>query len=351
MSSAAPVTQPAPAAEPDRQGTPDGGGEESTLTVLLALGANAGVGILKLGAGLITGSAALLSEAAHSAGDTSTELLLLAAVRRSSKPADRRHPFGYGKERFFWSMLAAVAIFVSGAAFSVYEGVHTILAGEDAQKLWINYIVLAFAAVLEGTSLRQAINQARGQAHIRRRSARAYLQDPDDPTVKSIVLEDSAALIGLALAALGVGLHQLTGSSVYDGAASIAIGLLLIVAAFALGQTCKGLLIGQQADRKLVVAIEAFIEDQPEVLDLVDVLTMVVGARSVLLCARVDFVDSVTASEMERACVRMESSLRERFPSLNEIFIEPVPRTDPGLRDRVRARYGRVLADETTPAR
>src|SRR4051812_43719200 len=134
-------------------------GDESTVTVLLALGANAGIGLLKLVAGLLTGSGALLSEAAHSAGDSSTELLLLTALRRSDRPADRVHPFGYGKERYFWSLLAAVAIFVSGAAFSIYQGVTTILGGaeEPHDKVWINYPVLAIAFVLEGISFRQAI--------------------------------------------------------------------------------------------------------------------------------------------------------------------------------------------------
>jgi len=165
--------------------------------VLLALAANVGVGLLKLAAGLITGSGALLSEAAHSAGDSSTELLLLTALRRSERPADRVHPFGYGKERYFWSLLAAVTILISGAAFSIFQGLHTILGGgEDANRLWINYPVLALAFVLEAISFRQAIGQVRGAAAKGRRSVRSYVRDPDDPTVKSVVWEDSAACSG-----------------------------------------------------------------------------------------------------------------------------------------------------------
>jgi cation diffusion facilitator family transporter len=321
---------------------------ESTLTVLLALGANAGVGLLKLAAGLITGSGALLSEAAHSAGDTSTELLLLTALRRSDRPADRVHPFGYGKERYFWSLLAAVTILISGAAFSIFQGFHTIFARaeESTDKLWINYPVLAIAFVLEGISFRQALGQVKGAAARGRRSVRSYIRDPEDPTVKSVVLEDSAALIGLALAGAGVGLHQLTGSAFWDGAASLAIGCLLVVAAFALAQTCKGLLIGKQADIRMVRAIEARLEDQPEILDLVDVLTMMTGVHRVLLCARVDFVEGTTADDLETACIRIDADLRAEFPSLDEIFIQPVPRSDALLRERVLNRYGRVLADE-----
>ena len=196
------------------------------MTVLLALAANAGVGLLKLAAGLITGSGALLSEAAHSAGDSSTELLLLTALRRSDRPADRVHPFGYGKERYFWSLLAAVTILISGRGVLDLPGPphHPGRGREPADKLWINYPVLAIAFVLEGISFRQAIGQVRGAARSGRRSVRSYVRDPDDPTVKSVVLEDSAALIGLVLAGAGVGLHQLTGSAFWDGPASLAIG-------------------------------------------------------------------------------------------------------------------------------
>jgi cation diffusion facilitator family transporter len=327
------------------------GGEESTATVLLALAANLGVGILKLAAGLITGSAALLSEAAHSAGDCSTELLLLTALRRSDKPADRIHPFGYGKERYFWSLLAAVTILISGAAFSIYQGLSTILGGaEHSDRIWINYPVLAFAFVLEATSLRQAVHQVRDVAARGHRSARSYLRDPDDPTVKSVVLEDSAALTGLIIAALGVGLHQLTGNSVYDGAASLAIGLVLIGAAFALAQTCKGLLVGKQADLRLVVAISGWLERQPEIVDVVDVLTMITGVNRVLLCLRVDMASEFSSDELERACMRIDGELRDQFPDLDEIFIQPVPRADPSLRERVLTRYGRVLADQPSTA-
>ena len=175
---------------------------------------------------------------------------------------------------------------------------------------------------------------------------RSYVRDPDDPTVKSVVLEDSAALIGLLLAGAGVGLHQLTGSAFWDGAASLAIGALLVVAAFALAQTCKGLLIGKQADLRLVREVAAWLEQQPEIVDVVDVLTMMTGVNRILLCARVDFEEDFSASDLERACMRIDGDLRAEFPSLDEIFIQPVPRSDAAAAQRVLERYGRVLADE-----
>ncbi|MCW2522563.1 MAG: Cation diffusion facilitator family transporter [Frankiales bacterium] len=333
--------EPAPGKGAAESGTND----ESRLTVLLALAANLLVAVLKLIAGLLSGSGALLSEAAHSFGDTSTELFLLTALRRAGRDADRQHPFGYGKERYFWSLLAAMAIFISGAVFSVYEGVHTIVSDPDQRMAWLNYLVLAIAAGLEGTSLRQGLRQARGAARRSRRTLADYVRNPEDPTVKSVVLEDSVALIGLALAAAGVALQQLTGLAVYDGLASIAIGLLLVLASAALAQTCRSLLVGQQADPRLMRAIEARLEEQPEVDDVVDMLTMVVGTGSVLLCARVDFIDTFSAADLERACVRIDESLRAEFSALGEIFLEPVPRLDPGTRDRVLRRYGNLLTD------
>lgn len=319
---------------------------ESTLTVVLALCANIGVGVLKLIAGLISGSSALLSEAAHSAGDSTTELLLLVAQRRSRKPADRSHPFGYGKERYFWSLIAAVAIFVSGAGFAFYQGVSTILhPGEDGGRLWINYPVLGLAAVLEGISFRQAIRQMRRETARTNRSLVALVRTPRDPTVNSVVLEDTAALIGIAIAAAGVGLHQLTGSAMWDGGASLAIGLLLLGISFVLARACETLLIGRQADPRLLESVVEFLENSDEVIDVVDVLTMLTGTDSVLLCARVDFVDTLSAGDLERACLRLDEQLRAECGILGEVFIQPASRENAALRRRVRDRYGHALAD------
>lgn len=320
---------------------------EGTFTVLLALAANLAVGVLKLIAGLISGSGALLSEAAHSVGDSTTEVLLLVALRRSDRPADRRHPFGYGKERYFWSLLAAGAIFVSGAAFSIYEGLHTIFssAEESTDMLWINYPVLVLAAAFEGMSFLQAIRRARTQARKSRKSLPGLLRDPEDPTVNSVAMEDSAALIGIVIALVGVALHQITGSAVYDGIASLLIGVLLLGVAFVLARSTSDLLIGKQAPIRLLSEIEAFLENEDEIVDVVDVLSMLVGTGSVLLCVRADFVDEVSGSDVEEACMRIDADLRARFPELSEVFIQPVSRGDPRVEDRVKERYGRILSD------
>jgi cation diffusion facilitator family transporter len=322
-------------------------GGESTLTVLLALASNVLVGVLKLVAGLLTGSSAMLAEAAHSVADTTTEVFLFTALRRSGRQADRLHPFGYGKERFFWAMIAAVSVFVTGAAYSIYEGISTIVEQPrdpaEEQYAWVAYAVLGISALIEGTSWQQAVRQVWREKRELGLPLRRYLVLSDDPTVKSVLYEDTAALVGLLLALLGVGLHQLTGSSVWDGIASVMIGVLLIAVAYLLGRTNKNLLIGRSAEPRVLHAVFDHLADAPEVDTVVDLQSMLTGTDSVLLCARVDFVDTLSAADLERTCVRLDDELRERFTDLDQIFIEPVPRTDPDLRAAVLERYGTLL--------
>jgi len=325
-------------------------GGESTLTVLLAMGANLAVGVAKLVAGLLTGSAAMLSEAAHSVGDTMTEVLLLTALKRSAKPPDRTHPFGYGKERYVFSLLAAVSIFVAGALFSIYQGVHTLLGGrEEKQEVLVALIVLVVAAAIEGVSLAQAIRQVRAERSKEQLDLRTFLRRSDDPTVITVLYEDSAAITGLVIAFAGVGLTALTGSQVWDGVASLLIGLLLVAVAYGLTRTNMALLIGRQADPRLVRAIGRKLAEQPEVDEVVDLLTMLTGTDKVLVCARLDFAQAASSDDIERACVRIDNTLREEFNDVDEVFLEPVPRGDPELRERVRARYGTDLRNLTPP--
>jgi cation diffusion facilitator family transporter len=321
-----------------------GSGGESTLTVIVALAANVSIAVMKAVAGVLTGSAAMLAEAAHSVADTSTEGLLLAALRHSERPADRRHPFGYGKVRFFWSLLAAVSIFVTGAMFAGYEGVRAIVGAGEVQTLaWVAFLVLGLSFLMEGASWVRAIRQIRREKNKEGHKLLEHLRITDDPTVKTVFFEDTAALLGLLLAFAGVGLHLLTGSTLWDGLASLLIGVLLAAVAYLLGRTNMRLLIGRQADERLVRALFARLTAKPEVEQVVDLLTMLMGTDKVLLCARVDFADCLSADELERACVRIDGELRHEFADLDEIFIEPVPRTDPALRARVVNRYGTGL--------
>jgi len=319
---------------------------ESTATVVVAGAANLLIAVLKLVAGVLTGSAAMLAEAVHSLADTVTEVLLLTALRRSVRPADRVHPLGYGKERFFWALIAAVSIFVSGAVFALVEGVRTIFSGGGEQTVvWAAYGVLVVSFALEGTSWLKALRQVRAEAAAERRGMGEYLRRSDDPTVKTVFYEDSAALTGLVLALAGIGLHQLTGSGVWDGLASVLIGLLLAGVAYLLGRTNKALLVGRQADPNLVHRVHQLLDAAPEVVAVVDLITQVMGTDRVLVCARIDVEDTLSAGELERACVRLVAELRAELPDVDEVFLEPVPRTDPEIRQRVLARYGELDGD------
>jgi cation diffusion facilitator family transporter len=319
---------PRPGLGPRREGpggkSPAGGGE-SIFTVLVAAFANFGIAVAKAVAGIISGSSAMLSEAAHSVADTVTELMLLTALRRSERPADEDHPLGHGAERYIWALLAAVATFVGGAVFSVYDGVHTLVRGEEPGDPLVSYIVLAVAFVLEGFSLRTGLRQVRGEAAALGAPVGRYLRFTPDTAVKAVVLEDSAALVGLLLAAGGLLGAQLTGSPVYDGVASILIGVLLVYVAWVLGTGNARLLIGRPLPRSMREAVRAEILSVPHIVEVLELTTLVQGPREVLVAAKVDFRDASTAAQVEWACEEAEEQLRELFPVIVRVYLDPTP--------------------------
>ncbi len=320
------------------------GEKESRLTVLLALAANLGIALAKTVAAILTGSASMAAEAGHSFADTANEVLLLTALRRSERPADHRHPMGHGAERYFWSLLVAVCIFGMGALFAFLQGLGALFGKGVAEgSPTVGYIVLAVSAVLESISWTQAMRQTRAHAADREQSLLELLRTTDDPTAKSVLFEDSAALVGIALAALGLFLHQITGSALWDGIASLLIGVVLTVVAFLLGRTNRELLVGRQARPLLVKAIKEILQNAPEVEVIVDLVTLTVGTEQVLVCARLDFDDALGAADVERACARLDEELHDAHSEVYEVFLEPVPRDDPRLRERVIERYGHTL--------
>ncbi|WP_250905863.1 cation diffusion facilitator family transporter [Nonomuraea sp. NEAU-A123] len=294
-------------------------------TVLVAGGANLAIAVAKLIAGLIGGSAAMLSEAAHSAADTVTELLLLVAVRRGQRPADGRHPFGHGKAGFFWAMMAAVATLVGGAGFSITHGVHEISHGEDLGNLLPSYIVLAVSFAIEGGSFLNALAQLRKEARRRDVSPFRLVSITSDTALKAVVYEDAVALVGLVIAALGLLGSQVTGSAVWDGGASIAIGLLLLVAALTLIRSNLSLLIGQSAPDPVEKEIREVLAAQPEVMSVVELLTMYLGPGSLMVAAKIDFRDDATAAGVEIACDELDRRLRDRYPGISQVFLDPTP--------------------------
>jgi cation diffusion facilitator family transporter len=296
---------------------------ESLVTVLLAAGVNLAIAVAKAVGGALSGSAAMLSEAAHSVADTVTEVLLLTALRRSAKPADARHPLGYGPERYFWAFLASVATFVGGAVFAVTDGVRTLLYGEDRGDPLVSYVVLAIALVLETASLARGVRQTAGEARRWRTPLWTYLRHMPDTTVKAVVFEDMAAIIGLVLAALGLLGGQLTGSDVFDAVTSILIGLTLAFVAWTLGRDNMSLLIGRSVPERVLDQIREEI-DAPDVVDGVGQLVAVLlGPDDVLVAAKVDFTDGASAATVEQTCTDVERRLAERFPSIHQVFLDP----------------------------
>ncbi len=302
--------------------------DESTGTVLLAGAANLSIAVAKLFGGLISGSTAMLAEAAHSFADTLNQVFLMAALKRSQKPADAQHPFGYGMERYFWSLIAAVGIFVLGAGYSILEGVKAVLEPEKLGSLLVAYVVLALGFLFEGISWLRAVRQLRGEAEERGRGFFEHLRITPDPTVKTVAFEDTAALIGLVLAAAGITLHHLTGQSFWDGAASIAIGLLLVGVAYALGQQNKAALIGQAVPEAMQASIRTTIIESPGIDSLVEMLTMRMAPDEVLVAARVDLDDDATVDELERAAEEVERRVREAHPEVRHLFLDPTDDPD-----------------------
>ncbi|SCL28458.1 cation diffusion facilitator family transporter [Micromonospora inyonensis] len=302
---------------------------ESVGTVVVAGAANLAIAVAKLIAGLLSGSAAMLSEAVHSVADTTTEVLLYAALRRGARPADPRHPFGYGKESYVWALLAALFTFVAGAGFAVTHGVTTILVHEHSGDYLASYVVLAVSFGIESVSLARAVRQVRRESRRWRTTPRRFLRTTADTTVKAVFLEDSAALVGLLLAAVGVALSQLTGDELYDGIASILIGLLLLVVATTLAYSNVSLLVGRAVPGRLRREIEDELTDLPTVRRIDTLLTMQLGPDDVLVAAKVDFADEATGADIEAAADEAERRLTGRHPGIRYVFLDPT-RSRPG---------------------
>jgi cation diffusion facilitator family transporter len=311
---------------------------ETRATVLVALGANLAVAAAKGAGGALTGSPALLSEAAHSVADCLNEVFLLLSLGRAERPADRTHPFGYGKERFFWSLLAAVGIFVSGAGFSAYQGIAALTGHEHRPSTFeftVVYGVLLLSLVLEGGSLRTALRQVRSEAADANRRPVAFVLRSPDPTVKTVASEDAVAVVGVLVALAGTALHQITSQPAWEGVASLIIAALLGYLAFVLGRDTKELLIGESADPAVRLAAYGVLRERPEITGIAEMLTMQLGPAAVLVAARVQFEETLTAREVERVCTEVEDEMSLRLPEVQQVFLDPSIATD---QDQARGR-------------
>jgi cation diffusion facilitator family transporter len=293
----------------------------SRKVVYAAIAANIGIALGKYAAALFTGSSSMLAEAFHSTVDSGNELLLLLGMRRSERPPDAGHPFGHGKEVYFWSLLVAIFIFGIGGGFSLYEGFTRLIEGQAPTGTKWNYIVLALAALLEGyswwVSRRELV--ARKKPH---ETIWQCIQRSKDPTVFTVFIEDSAALAGIALAFLGITLTQVTGNPAFDAVGSIAVGLLLAVVAVMLAMESRKLLVGERADTDQINRVREVIAAEPAVERVGDLLTMQLGPEEVLLNVAIKFRRGQNVQDLETTIDNLERRIRAEEPSIKRIFIE-----------------------------
>jgi cation diffusion facilitator family transporter len=306
------------------------GSSASLTTVLIAFAANLLVAVAKTVAAVVTGSASLLAEAAHSWADTGNEVFLVVADRRSRRPRDRRHPFGHGREAYVWSLLAALGLFVAGAAVSVTHGVQELIHPEPATDFVLGYVVLAFSFVLEGISFLRSLRQARPTAEFLERDLIGGVLATSDPTLRAVFAEDAAALIGLVIAGVALGAHQVTGSSTPDAIGSILVGLLLAAVATVLINRNRQFLIGEEASPNVRAAtIEALLAE-PEVARVTYLRLEIVGPRLVSVIGDVDLTGDDTESNLAVRLRALEAKI-DASPAVAGVVLSLSAPDEPSL--------------------
>lgn len=293
---------------------------ESRKVIYAAIAANAAIAATKFTAAAITGSSAMLSEGIHSLADTGNGALMLLGLRQSAKPPDRQHPFGYGKELYFWSLIVAIVIFAVGGGISAYEGLLRLLRPLPVEHSGWNYAVLGVAFVFEGYSFVvafRAFHQEQGK-----KSIWQAIRSSKDPATFTILFEDAAALAGLVVAFVGVLLAQALHNPYFDSSASIIIGLLLGAVALLLGYESKGLLVGEGADPETLEAVRLLAQSDPSVEDVKRSLTMHFGPDTILLAMAIQFRRDLSAIEVEKSIDRLEAIIRSHHKKVKHIFIE-----------------------------
>ena len=294
----------------------------SGLTVLIAFSANFAVAVAKTVAAVLTGSASMVAEAAHSWADTGNEVFLLVAERKASRPADARRPLGYGRETYVWSMLAALGLFVAGGAVSVYHGIHEFDAAGEGGSYGIGYLVLAVAFCLEGVSFVQAYRRTRAEARALGRDFLDHALATSDATLRAVLAEDAAALVGLVIAASGMALHQLTGDGRYDAIGSILVGVLLCVVAVVLFDRNRRFLTGEVADERIHQAVRERVEALPGVHRVGRLRLEFVGPRQIVLVASIDLPGDEPETHVAVRLRDLEQQL-ERTPQIVDAVLTP----------------------------
>jgi len=307
------------------------GEPESPIAIYGAIAANFVIAVAKFVAAFFTGSSAMLSEGVHSVVDTGNECLLLLGKKQSQRPADPGHPFGHGQELYFWSLIVAIVLFGVGGGISVYEGVAHLLRPAPLEDPTWNYVVLGIALLAEGISWTIALRQF--LPTVEDESIWHALRTSKDPTVVTVLGEDTAALLGLAVAFLGVFLGHRLRNPYLDGIASIVIGLILATVAGLLAYESRGLLVGEAADTAIVEHIRALAEADPDVTQAARPMTMHLGPSEVLLTLSLQFKDELTADDLAATIDRLERRIQQEHPTVKRIFIEAEAFTGRGEQD------------------
>ena len=302
---------PAATASPTEPGTGPAPKPESTTTVIVAFLANLLIAVAKTVAAFLTGSASMVAESAHSWADTGNEIFLFIADKRGVKKRDDDHPLGYGKETYVWSMFAAFGLFTVGAVVSIQHGISQLGAAEEAEDYLVNYVVLGVAFLLEGTSFLQALRQARGSARAGQVPTLRFVLRSSNSTLRAVFAEDAAALVGLLIAFLGIFLHQVTGSAVFDAVGSILVGVLLGVVALVLVDRNRRFLVGESPSDELETTVLERLLARPEIARVTYLHTEFVGPSRLYLVAAVDMTGDDTEEHVAVALRRVERELEE----------------------------------------
>ncbi|WP_029137435.1 cation diffusion facilitator family transporter [Nakamurella lactea] len=313
--------------------------EGGTKAIIAALLANAGIAITKFIAYLISGSSSMLAESVHSLADSGNQILLLIGGKRAKRAATAEHPFGFGRERYVYAFLVAIILFSVGGVFSIYEGVHKLQHPEPITTAWLPIAVLLIAICLESFSLRTALRESR--AYRKDISILAFVRRHKSPELPVIVLEDIAALAGLVLALIGVVIAVITGNGVWDGAGTVAIGVLLIIVALVLGVEMKSLLIGEGASPADLAKIRAAAESTDEIDSIIHMKSLYLGPDEILVAMKVAVPKDAGAPEIAAAIDAVEVRIRSAVPAATVIYIEP---------DIKRAAEALPAAESTMPA-
>ena len=299
--------------------------EGTTRAVFAAFAGNLAIAITKAIAAALTGSGALLAETAHSIADSLNQIFLYVGLRRSARPATERHPLGHGKEGYFWALVVALFLFFGGGIFSIYQAYDRFVHPHELEQVAVGFVVLGLSTVFELFSLSVAVRELRHAAREAGVPVGPFLGQLQDPALRTVLYEDSAAIAGLTAAVIGLALTVATGDHRFDALASGVIGVVLIYVAYQLAWGARGLIVGQAPPEQVREALQVTIASEPDVDKIVELIAVQIGTDQLLVMARVSVRDELSAADVERLMVRLRERVRREHPEVTDSYIELAP--------------------------